>query len=81
MTSRGAWDNLRDSVWFVPSLLVAVSVGIAFVLITLDSNGGRPWMARWPRLFGGGTAGALFCVDYPCPVQQWLEIGVVRSDR
>ena len=52
------WSNLRGSFWFVPSLIVAISIVLAVALIGTDSAGNQPWMARWPRLFGAGAAGA-----------------------
>jgi len=38
------WSDLRASLWFVPSLIVAASIILA--------------VAHWPRLFGAGSAGA-----------------------
>ena len=51
-------STLQGSFWFVPSLLVALSIVVAVALTDVDSAGTRPWMARWPRLFGAGAAGA-----------------------
>ncbi len=59
MTSlRRLWGNLRDSFWFVPALIVAGSLVLAVALIDADSTGSKTWLARWPRLFGAGAAGA-----------------------
>jgi len=52
------WSDLRSSLWFLPSLIVAASVVLAVVLIETDSNGIDRWLAQWPRLFGAGAAGA-----------------------
>ena len=52
------WSNLRSSFWFVPSLIVAVSIALAVALIEADSTGSDRWLARWPRLFGAGAEGA-----------------------
>ena len=52
------WSNLRGSFWFVPSLIVAGSMVLAVALIDADSAASRTWLARWPRLFGAGAAGA-----------------------
>ncbi len=52
------WSNLQGSFWFVPSLIVALSIGLAVALIETDATGTQPWMARWPRVFGAGAAGA-----------------------
>ena len=50
--------NLRSSFWFVPSLIIAASIGLAVALIEADYAGTQQWMARWPRLFGASAAGA-----------------------
>ncbi len=52
------WSNLRSSLWFLPSLIVAASALLAIALIEADSVGSGRWLARWPRLFGAGAAGA-----------------------
>jgi uncharacterized membrane protein len=52
------WRTLRGSFWFLPSLIVAGSIAVAFALIQLDTSGSQLWMARWPRLFGASAAGA-----------------------
>ena len=52
------WSNLRASFWFVPSLIVAISIALAVALIGADFTGSEQWLARWPRLFGVGADGA-----------------------
>jgi uncharacterized membrane protein len=52
------WGNLRSSLWFLPTLIVAISIASAVVLIEADSTEIDRWLARWPRLFGAGAAGA-----------------------
>ncbi len=52
------WGNLRTSFWFVPSLIVALSILLAVALIEVDSSGSELWLARWPRMFGAGAEGA-----------------------
>lgn len=52
------WSDLRASLWFVPSLIVAVSIALAVALIGADSAESKQWLASWPRLFGAGAAGA-----------------------
>ena len=52
------WSNLRSSFWFVPSLIVAVSIALAVALIGVDFTGIEQWLARWPRLFVVGADGA-----------------------
>jgi uncharacterized membrane protein len=52
------WSYLRDSFWFLPSLIVAGSIAVAVALIQVDTAGGQQWMSRWPRLFDASAAGA-----------------------
>ncbi|MBP1598171.1 MAG: hypothetical protein H6Q05_3548 [Acidobacteria bacterium] len=52
------WSNLRSSFWFMPSLIVVVSIVLAAALIEADSAGSDRWLAQWPRLFGAGAEGA-----------------------
>jgi uncharacterized membrane protein len=52
------WSKVRTSFWFVPSLMVAVSILLAVVLIEIDSSGSERWLTRWPRMFGAGAEGA-----------------------
>ena len=52
------WSNLQSSFWFVPSLIVAVSIALAMALVGVGSIGSDQWLARWPRLFGAGAEGA-----------------------
>ena len=52
------WSGLRASFWFMPSVIISVSIVLAVALIEIDSSGGMAWMERWPRLFGAGAEGA-----------------------
>jgi uncharacterized membrane protein len=52
------WSNLRTSFWFMPSLIVAVSIVLAMALIEAHPTGISEWLVRWPRLFGAGAEGA-----------------------
>jgi uncharacterized membrane protein len=52
------WSMLRSSFWFVPSLIVAVSIVLAIALIEAHSTASAHWLAKWPRLFGAGASGA-----------------------
>jgi uncharacterized membrane protein len=52
------WNTLRSSFWFMPSLIVVVSIVFAVVLIDVDSAGSDRWLGQWPRLFGAGAQGA-----------------------
>ncbi len=55
---RQLWSTLRSSFWFMPSLIVLVSIIFAVVLIEADSTGSDQWLYQWPRLFGAGAQGA-----------------------
>jgi uncharacterized membrane protein len=52
------WSDLRSSFWFMPSLIVVVSIVLAMALIEAESSGGDRWLAQWPRLFGADPEGA-----------------------
>ena len=51
-------SNLRTSFWFVPTLIVALSIVLAVALIEADYSENQQWLARWPRLFGANAEGA-----------------------
>lgn len=52
------YSNLRSSFWFAPSVIVAYSIALAIILVEADSAVSDQWLAKWPRLFGAGPAGA-----------------------
>ena len=52
------WNNLQSSFWFMPSLIVVLSITFAFAIIEVDSSGVDRWLVLWPRLFGTGAQGA-----------------------
>ena len=52
------WNNLRSSFWFVPSLILAVSIALAMGLVQAHSIANSQWLARWPYLFGGSAKGS-----------------------
>ncbi|MBE2287507.1 MAG: DUF2254 domain-containing protein [Prosthecobacter sp.] len=53
------WNSLRDSFWFFPSLIVALSMVFAVSLIEVDATPGiEGWLALWPRVFGASAEGA-----------------------
>ena len=53
------WESLRTSLWFLPSLIVGGSVGLALGMVELDGFSSREQlMERWPRLFGAGAEGS-----------------------
>lgn len=56
---RTLWEDLRSSLWFVPTLIVVAAVALAVALIELESFIGRERLIHdWPRLFGAGAEGA-----------------------
>jgi len=52
------WQNLRSSFWFVPAVIVLGAVGLAVLLIAVDTTVDLTVVERWPLLFGAGAAGA-----------------------
>ncbi len=53
------WDTLRGSLWFVPSVMAAAAVVLAFTSLSID----RRWIEAHPAnqftwLYGGGADGA-----------------------
>lgn len=53
------WENLRTSLWFLPSLIVACAIGLALAMVELDGFSDRELLTeRWPRLFGAGAEGS-----------------------
>ena len=52
------WSNLRSNFWFMPTLIVLVSIALAVALIQADSTRSDRWLNQWPRLFGASAEGA-----------------------
>lgn len=57
-TLKKFWRQIRDSFWFVPSLITSIHILLALALIEADSSGSPEWMDRLPLLFGANAAGA-----------------------
>lgn len=55
---RAIWLNLNASLWFVPMLMVAGSILLAFGLVFVDVRITHDWLADYPLLFGAGSDGA-----------------------
>ena len=51
-------SDLRASLWFVPGVMIIVSIALALVLIEVDSSVEREWLVKYPRLFGLGADGS-----------------------
>jgi uncharacterized membrane protein len=56
--ARKVWSDLRAGFWFLPSVLLVAHVGIAIILTSTGLAVNKPWMDRWPNLFGAGADGA-----------------------
>ncbi|MEZ5284607.1 MAG: hypothetical protein R2712_07330 [Vicinamibacterales bacterium] len=58
-TVLSTWDGLRESFWFLPSLLVTAAVGLALVLVSVDAAHPREIAERLPFVrLGSRTAPA-----------------------
>lgn len=55
---RNFWFALRSSLWFVPGLMIAGSIILAFLLIDAQTLVDREMLLKYPRLFGLGTDGS-----------------------
>ena len=53
-----SWQHLRESLWFVPTLLVTVSFALAYGLIQFDDHTSWQGEKQFPLLFGNGAEGA-----------------------
>ncbi len=63
MTNRltSFWIGLRTSLWFVPGLMIASSIGLSLLLVEVEGRGdmiGSDWTSRYPLLFGVGVDGS-----------------------
>ncbi len=52
------WVNLRESLWFVPSLMIVSAVVLALLLIDLDTRVGREPLLTYSLVFGLGADGS-----------------------
>jgi uncharacterized membrane protein len=55
---RSLWLTLRDSLWFLPTLIVCAGIGLALLLVEFNAFFDVDFAERWPRLFGASAAGA-----------------------
>ncbi len=55
---RALWMSVRSSLWFVPTLMVASSIGLAVALVEIDKRYNFHWANAYPLLFGAGAAGS-----------------------
>ncbi|WP_080055827.1 DUF2254 domain-containing protein [Spirosoma aerolatum] len=52
------WQQLRESLWFLPGLLLLASFGLAYGLVEFDAHTSWQGEKRFPLLFGTGADGA-----------------------
>ena len=52
------WSNLNSSLWFVPTLMVAGAMFLAYALVNFDNDFQNSWTKQHPLLFGSSAAGA-----------------------
>lgn len=50
------WWHLRSSLWFIPALVLLLSVSAAIGLTEFDARTGFKLTDRWPHLFGASAA-------------------------
>lgn len=55
---RQYWQQLQESLWFVPALMVLASFGLAYGLVTFDAHTSWHGEKRFPLLFASGADGA-----------------------
>lgn len=55
---RVAWWRLRGSLWFLPSILVALATFAAIALVEIGDVYDLHLRERWPRIFGVGAEGS-----------------------
>ena len=55
---RGVWERLRDSLWFVPSIIVLFAVSLGMLMIELSTSLARVALPRGPLFWGVAPAGA-----------------------
>lgn len=51
-------QDIRYSLWFIPTLMVGTAIALAVLAVELDTRIGEDVLARWPRLFGASADGA-----------------------
>jgi uncharacterized membrane protein len=55
---RTLWRDINASLWFVPTLMVAGAMALAYGLVKLDMRIDHGWVKDYPLLFGAGASGA-----------------------
>ncbi|PWF48484.1 DUF2254 family protein [Massilia glaciei] len=52
------WQNIGNSLWFIPAVIMVLAVVLALFAIEADSRISAEFPRRWPRVFGTSTDGA-----------------------
>lgn len=52
------WTSLRGSLWFVPGVMIIMSIALALALVEIDSRAEEDWLEDYPLAFGLGADGA-----------------------
>ncbi len=55
---RNLWNTVQGSLWFLPSILVLVYIGLAFFMVWLDKTAGNDATTTVPLVFNVGPDGA-----------------------
>ena len=56
--AEALWGRLRESLWFLPSLMVIVAVLLGAGMVEVSTLVDGEVLARWPRVFGAGPDGS-----------------------
>ena len=52
------WENVRTSLWFVPSLMALMAIGLSFFTVHLDQQVKSDWVHTVGWIWAGGVEGA-----------------------
>lgn len=53
-----AWEHMRGSYWFIPSLMALLSVGLSFLTTSIDRTIKMEKPSEWNYIYTGGAEGA-----------------------
>lgn len=52
------WDSLHSSYWFLPTIMAAIAIALAFTMLNLDRAGFYGPLEKWGWIYAGGANGA-----------------------
>lgn len=55
---RQYWQQVKESLWFIPGLMVLCAFGLSFAIVEFDANTSWEGKKRFPLLFGVGADGS-----------------------